>query len=77
MTICSSIVHQDKVVLLIEGKDEVHVISEKYHVAEPGAVAFPHSGKTHMLRMSGTVSVLKQNFPLDVWLNDEIRGTDP
>ena len=76
LTKWSDFVHQEKIVLLVEGKKGAHVIQEKYHVAEEGAIGFPHNGQTHILRMNGSVSALKEKFPLDVWLNDEIRGTD-
>ena len=80
LTRWNEFVRKEKIIMLMEGKENVHVVENLENFRYPdtettnrNVVDFPHNGKTHMLRMDGTVSVLKANFPLDVWLNDEMH----
>ena len=66
-------VRQEKIIILFEGIENAHVCEHAGNFAEDNSsIDFPHNRKTHMLRLSGSVAVLK-GYPLDVWLNDEIR----
>jgi len=66
--------YQDRIIFLYEGNVESHVsVGIGDFEEENPAVVFPHNGQTHVLRMDGTVSALKEKFPLDVWLTDYVR----
>jgi len=70
-------VRQENIIMLFEGIENAHVVEHAGNFEEDdSSIDFPHSGKTHMLRLSGAVSVLKGYPMTSVWLNDEIRVTE-
>ena len=71
----SDFVRTAKIILLFEGTEESHVAVGlgNFESEQQTAVQFDHGGKTHVLRLSGSVSALRPNWPLDVWLNDDLH----
>ena len=78
-----NVVHQEKVWLLIEGKSTaVHTVTglganfndQQYKPGDDtdgSCLGFPHSNRTHVLRLGGKVDVLDRKFPVDVWMDDD------
>ena len=71
----SDFTYQDKIILLFEGGIWGHSCLgiDNFTSERTSGVVFPHNGQTNMLRMSGTVSALKEKFPLDIWLDDDLK----